>query len=380
MAKGLPEATELLTLPDRSKMLLSYSRSPGTQLAVFSAIDRKAALKAVDLLLAKSILFFVALISLTIIISVIASKRLTSALTLLHQATKKIGEGKFDEVNIQVNSKDEIGDLANRFNQMASEVSNLMKANMERVRMEDELKTAKLVQETLFPAPKADLGKVEIAGRYEPASECGGDWWHYCKIGGKDFFWIGDATGHGVPAALITSAARSTACMIELYNDQNLGPAQAMSYMNRTILQTSSGKMNMTFFIGCYDPKTNKFSYASAGHLPPYLISQGSQLKPLQDSPGSPLGYDPNTEYTAAEFEVTPGTSIICFTDGLQDVVNPAGEAFGKKRVRNLFKEAGDKTTRAEAMVEDIYGQLMSYRSNTQLVDDVTFFAIHFKA
>ncbi len=104
------------------------------------------------------------------------------------------------------------------FNIMAAEVSRLLDQTAEKARMESELQTAKTVQETLFPETRAKIGPLAIAGYYEPASECGGDWWHYCQIGNKIFLWIGDATGHGAPAALITSAAKSASTIIERLN------------------------------------------------------------------------------------------------------------------------------------------------------------------
>src|SRR5690606_35511909 len=109
---------------------------------------------------------------------------------------------------------DEVGGLAQGFNFMAGEVSRLMEETKEAARMEGELETVRLVQETLFPEPVKRVGDFHLAGHFEPASECGGDWWHYCKVGDKLFIWIGDATGHGAPSAMVTSAAKAAATII----------------------------------------------------------------------------------------------------------------------------------------------------------------------
>jgi phosphoserine phosphatase RsbU/P len=378
--KGIPEGSESIAPPGAEEMLISYSKVPIAGLTVMSMISKKTALRAVQILLTKSILFFVALISVTVILSLLASKRLTSALTALHEATRQIGEGNFEQVHVDVQAKDEIGDLANRFNQMAHEVSNLMKANMDRVRMEGELQTAKLVQETLFPAVYSDFGSLEVAGYYEPASECGGDWWYYNQIGDKYFFWIGDATGHGVPAALITSAARSAACMIERLGGVDLTPSRAMALLNRSIREVSRGKINMTFFLGCLDPQTGKFSYCNASHLPPYLIKSTGTIGQIQSDIGPILGYEEDPQFQTAEIDLYAGDSIIVFTDGVCDIVNPAGESFGRKRTRNAFHEAATTSgTSAQSILNHINVQTSSFRETGALVDDVTFFVIKIK-
>src|SRR5690606_10878260 len=149
-----------------------------------------------------------------IIIGVFASNTLTSAIRNLAEATSKVMDGDFS-VRVEPKSGDEIGALAQSFNKMTEEVSRLMEKTAENARMEAELKTAHTVQATLFPQNEAHLGPIAIYGKSEPASECGGDWWHCSHIGNKVYGWIGDATGHGVPAALLTSAARAVASVIE---------------------------------------------------------------------------------------------------------------------------------------------------------------------
>lgn len=122
-----------------------------------------------------------------------------------------------------------------------------MSETAEKARMESELQTAKTVQETLFPAFQNTFENLQIAGHYEPASECGGDWWYYYKTNNKIILCIGDATGHGAPAALITSAARSAASVTE---NLNLEAHQIMHYLNKAIYDVSRGRVMMDFFSG----------------------------------------------------------------------------------------------------------------------------------
>ena len=187
---------------------MSYSRLGLSDIVVISTVSMNKALKAVDVLIKKSALFFIALIASTLLISLFASSQLTSALRELFEATAKIAQGDFS-VRVLVRSKDEVGGLAESFNWMAEKVSHLMSETAEKARMENELATVKTVQETLFPADNLSDPRAQVVGHFQPASECGGDWWSYTLIGNKLYLWIGDATGHGAPAALITSAGQA---------------------------------------------------------------------------------------------------------------------------------------------------------------------------
>lgn len=202
---------------DRKEMIISFSEIGFGDSFVLAAVKKELALSALDQLLKKSVVFFVLLVAVIAIVSLFASGSVTNALTQLFEATEKVTQGKFD-IQVKVKSSDEICVLADNFNLMAKEVSRLVAQTAENARMQNELQTAKTVQETLFPDANALLEKIAISGFYEPASECGGDWWHYCMINGRAvFFRIGDATGHGAPSALITSAAKSAAAIIEIF-------------------------------------------------------------------------------------------------------------------------------------------------------------------
>ncbi len=218
----MPDGTAEMKGSDRQTYLVSYAATGFGDLMVVSYVNKKKALKAVEVLVAKSLMFFVALIASTVVISVFAARQLTSQLSLLFEATKKIANGDFN-VKIETRSRDEIGGLAQSFSWMAQEVSRLMSETAQKARMENELATVKTVQETLFPPACMTFGPLEIVGHFEPASECGGDWWSYSRVDNRVFLWIGDATGHGAPAAMITAAARSAAAVIEAFPDMTPG-------------------------------------------------------------------------------------------------------------------------------------------------------------
>lgn len=377
--KKVPEGIEEIPSPLKAgvRYLASYSEVGVAGLMVTSFVDKKAALAAVDVLLRQSLMFFLIVISATMIVAVIASRGMTYALSNLSDATLKVAQGDFD-VRVNDRAGGEIGLLATSFNAMAGEVSRLMKETAEKARMESELATARAVQETLFPEPNASIGTVEISGHYQPASECGGDWWFYCENGDKVYIWIGDATGHGAPAALLTSAARAVASVIT--QGPPLPVSDCLAILNHAICDTSKGQMMMTFFIGCIDKVTGEFSYANASHEPPYLLNRPEAgVEPKRDSfiplnaVNNPrLGERMDCSFRETSIQLKPGDTIILYTDGVVDVKNPERKSLGERRfLKSLAKTLAVNPATQEAMGE-VTASIEEFRSDEPLEDDVT--------
>ncbi len=363
--------------------LASYASVGWGDLYVVSTVLESKALSAMNVLKRKSILFFVILLAATTILSLLASSSVTQSLTQLFEATGQVSKGQFD-VQVDVQSQDEVGALAANFNRMASEVSRLMGQTAETARMENELQTARMVQETLFPAPHADLGPVEVVGFYEPASEVGGDWWSYTQVGQSVYFWIGDATGHGAGAALITSAAKSAAGLIE-----SLGftPSQALSALNRSIYDVSRGKIMMTFFLGKLDLKTLKMSYSNASHEAPFLFRHKEEDQPykkkdiefLNEVNNPRLGQARDSIYKEVSVQLGLGDLIFFYTDGVPDIRDKKNQDWGEREfIKNLISAVNSSPSPTEVMAA-ISENIQAYRQGAALADDLTFFIVKTK-
>lgn len=374
---------EKLSDQNGAAKLASYASVGWGDLYVVSTVLESKALAAMNVLKRKSILFFVILLATTTILSLLASSSVTQSLTQLFEATGQVSKGQFD-VQVDVQSQDEVGALAANFNRMASEVSRLMGQTAETARMENELQTARMVQETLFPAPHADLGPVEVVGFYEPASEVGGDWWSYSQVGQSVYFWIGDATGHGAGAALITSAAKSAAGLIE-----GLGftPSQALSALNRSIYDVSRGKIMMTFFLGKLDLKTLQMSYANASHEAPFLFRQKEEGQPykkkdiefLNEVNNPRLGQARDSIYKEVSVQLGLGDLIFFYTDGVPDIRDKKNQDWGEREfIKNLILAVNSSPSPTEVMAA-ISENIQAYRQGAPLADDLTFFLVKTK-
>jgi sigma-B regulation protein RsbU (phosphoserine phosphatase) len=385
-AKKTPEGIEELMISRNDNYLASFAEVGIGDLVVISMVEKSAALAAVAVLLRKSALFFILVIAVTMIIAVFASRGMTFALFRLSEATKRIAEGDF-AVRVEVGSGGEIGQLAKSFNTMAGEVSRLMRETAEKARMESELATARTVQETLFPESLQHLGAVEIAGHYVPASECGGDWWFYCENGDKVYIWIGDATGHGAPAALVTSAARAVVSVITSGPEMPVG--ECLSVMNRAIYDTSKGKMMMTFFLACIDRSSGVVSYSNASHEAPLVLrargpadgeAKRSDFEPIIDVNNPRLGEQPDRVFKESKLQLADGDTIVFYTDGVVDLKNPETKQLGERRFMKMLASGLSGSTGLPHSLGTIVQALEDFRTNVPLDDDVTLILCRYQS
>jgi phosphoserine phosphatase RsbU/P len=376
---GINEGSSEYQSGDRT-VLSSYSKVGLGDLKVISLVDKQFALMGVKNLIKKSTYCLMMILSVCLFMSLFVSNTLTSSLRLLYQATKEVATGNFN-VKLQVKSSDEVGGLSESFNHMAGEVSRLLAESSEKARMEGELATARTVQETLFPPATATVGNLEICGYYQPASECGGDWWHYCEIGPYVYIWIGDATGHGAAAALITSAARSAAAVIENFNE--ITPGQVLALVNNSIHSTSKGKMMMTFFLAAVHRETGQVVYCNASHESPYILRnkrplEKGDLEIMDQTNGPRLGHERNSAYPEAAAQLSDGDMVLFYTDGIPELHNKENKTWGERRYIKAIFEATETPTLND-FHDTLKERIEKFRDGSDLKDDVTFVIIKFR-
>ncbi len=381
-ADHLPNDTAQATNLAGQISLNSFTRVGLSNLIAISSIEKSLALSAIDELVLQAGVYFILLMCLAIPIAMYASSQVTRRLTILDSATTELAGGNF-EVSLDINSNDEVGNLSKNFNAMVAKVSVLMKDNVDKARMEKELETAKVVQDTLFPERHSQIDQVQISGYYEPASECGGDWWYYFKSGTRVFVCIGDATGHGASAALITSAARSAVSLIE--TSPSITPATFLQMLNRAIYVSSKGHIQMTFFVACIDPEKNKMTYANASHNAPYMIKKSDapikkkDLIPLlSEDQGFRLGQEISSRYGEVVIDFEPGDRLFLYTDGLTDIENPEGKLWEERGLIKSLTSAATNNDNIQTAMVGIVTEANEFRSGAALKDDVTFFGVQF--
>ena len=363
---------------------------PGTPWSLYHYVGRDYALSSLHFL-RSSIQFLWFLIFIAVIcVATVLSKRLVGPLNILTEAAREYGEGNLGyEFNIK--GRDEIAVLASHFKEMALKIVTYMETEKESVRMEEELKVAQAVQRSLVTDSFPDLPQYDVAGFYQPASEAGGDWYGYVDIPEEKamLFILGDVTGHGVGAALVTAASNTFFKTLELWfasPDISTEPHEILYHINRVIHRSTKGKMAMTMFVVKLYLETGKMEYANAGHNSPYVFHKPVPGEVVKKKPkilqplvlkGTPLGYAAESEYKKKESQMQPGDYLMIFSDGIIECCNPSEEEFGKKRFKADL-ESYEKEN-SEEFIERIKDSAYTYYEGNPQNDDITLLMIRHK-
>jgi serine phosphatase RsbU (regulator of sigma subunit)/predicted ester cyclase len=208
----------------------------------------------------------------------------------------------------------------------------------ERERVEQELRVARDIQQASLPKEVPELEGWQIVPYYQPAREVGGDFYDFHLLSeGRLGLVVGDATGKGVPAALVMS----TTCGMLQLAAQALGsssPGEVLSRVNEAVLARIPPNMFVTCFYAILDPKSGHLHYANAGHNLPCCRREDAATTDLS-ARGMPLGLMPGMSYEENETVLEPGDCTLFYTDGLVEAHNSQGEMFGTPRLRSLLAE-----------------------------------------
>jgi serine phosphatase RsbU (regulator of sigma subunit)/predicted ester cyclase len=229
----------------------------------------------------------------------------------------------------------------------------LEQERIERELIEQELGLARSIQQASLPKEVPRLEGWQISPYYQPAREVGGDFYDFFELeDGRVVVVVGDATGKGMPAALI---AEATSNMLRAVA-QALGsssPGGVLSRVNETLLARIPDNMFVTCFYAILDPKSGSLSYANAGHDLPYLWQSG-EAQELR-ARGMPLGLMPGMDYEEKEITLQADEAALFYSDGLVEAHDPKGEMFGFPRLRELVAEHGENRSLGDFLLEKLY-------------------------
>jgi serine phosphatase RsbU (regulator of sigma subunit) len=186
-----------------------------------------------------------------------------------------------------------------------------------------------------------------------PAREVGGDFYDFHLLsGGRLGVVVGDATGKGVPAALVMS---TTCGMLQAVSQaiDSSSPGQILERVNEALFANVPANMFVTCFYAILEPKSASLSYANAGHDLPYLHRNGD-AEELR-ARGMPLGLMPGMSYEQKEITLQAGDSALFYSDGLVEAHDPKGEMFGFPRLRALVAEHGEERSLGNLLLEELY-------------------------
>jgi serine phosphatase RsbU (regulator of sigma subunit)/predicted ester cyclase len=225
----------------------------------------------------------------------------------------------------------------------------------ERERVEQQLRVARIIQEASLPKEVPQLEGWEITPLYRPAREVGGDFYDFFELDdGRVGVVVGDATGKGVPAALVVTATYSMLRAVA----QALGsfsPGELLAQVNETLLARIPANMFVTCFYAILEPESGSLSYANAGHDLPYL-RHGDHAEELR-ARGMPLGLMSGMSYEEGEASLRQEDKVLFYSDGLVEAHDPEGDMFGFPRLRALLAEHAEEEQRSlgDFLMEELY-------------------------
>ena len=221
---------------------------------------------------------------------------------------------------------------------------------IERERIEQELRVARLIQQTLLPKEVPELPGWQISSYYQPAREVGGDFYDFLYFeDGRMGIVIGDVTDKGVPAALVMATTRS---ILRSIAHASISPGKVLEQANDLLHPDIPPKMFVTCLYAILDPVSGHLEYANAGHDLPHWRHNG-KVTELRAT-GMPLGLMPEMFYEEKEVTLGAGDSVLFYSDGLVEAHNPQREMFGFPRLARLLEEKGHGTPAIDYLLAEL--------------------------
>ncbi len=247
----------------------------------------------------------------------------------------------------------------------------LVHKEQERRRLEQELDIARHIQQALLPKDFQHFPHFQVTGINQPCLAVGGDYFDLMELSsGRIAFVIADVSGKGLGAALVTAVLQGTFSAMTLGQD----PGNVFAHVNRFICAHSELERHATLFFGVLDT-AGQLEFISAGHLPALLVHAG-RVESVFPAKCLPLGLFLQAEFKTSSSALEPGDTLVLFTDGITEAMNPREEQFGIERLQEVVRR------HASAPVEQLQAAILAaveeFTSGAYQADDVTLFIIRY--
>ena len=330
-----------------------------------------------------SIMVFVAILIVLLLIIMIMVRRFTNSFTApllaLREDVKTISSGNLDH-RIQAVNNDEVGDLAESFNDMAGSLDKYIKdyisLNKEQERLSAELSIAEDIQRSMLPTDFDISDSIKIYATMTPAKEMGGDFYDYFRIDDDHIgIVIADVSGKGVPAAMFMVVART---LIKIRTTAPGTPADVLYDVNNTLCRENASNQFVTVWFAILTESTGELICANAGHEYPALRHKGGAYELLMTDNMPPLATVEELEFVDVKYSLRDGDSLFLYTDGVIEAKNSQKGRFGSDRMLNMLNRDIDASP--ETILKDMISEIDSFVGEMEQFDDITMMSIVFSA
>ncbi len=303
---------------------------------------------------------------------------LVRPLDALLTGVRQVNAGQLD-VTVPVRVEDEIGFLSRSFNGMVQSLAAARATLAAQERLQSELDIARSIQQRLLPRRLPLLVGFDLAAACHPARETSGDSYDLLlDSGGQLHLVVSDACGKSVPAALLVALSRNP---LRAALARTGDPAAALSETNRLLVPDLAAHQFVAVACATLDPATHLLQLANAGQVYPALVRAEAGGPPtcqfLETSgPRLPLGLVPNLVYESLAVPLLPGDLLVCYSDGLVEATNPAGEPFGFDRLSSLLTETVATSRPAADTLAHVLAAVSAWAEGDPHPDDITLVVV----
>jgi len=224
-----------------------------------------------------------------------------------------------------------------------------------------------------FP-PFPDRRDFDIYAGMVTAKEVGGDLYDFFLLGNDRLgFVVADAAGKGLPAAIFITLTRT---LLRAAAQRLESPGECLRTVNAMLCMDNPTLMFTTAFYGVLDTNTGEVLFANAGHNPPYVLRNSGEVDTLTGLGGVALGIIEDLTYKTQRCQLAPGESVVCFSDGVTEAIDPGGNLFGEARLIALF--GGAAHLHPTELFGTIIAEVDSYMSLAPMADDVTLLVVRY--
>ncbi len=237
--------------------------------------------------------------------------------------------------------------------------------------LESELELSQVVQRGLLPQQPPTIPGLTVAAFSRPAQIVSGDYFDFVRFkdGGHGIV-MADVSGHGVSAGMLMSSLQTAFHTLVPAADS---PLEVLERINRLYAHNIRVTSFVTVFFGKLDPQTRTFTYGSAGHSSAYLYRASTNEEVLLHPTGPAIGLMEGFHVRSEQVDLRPGDTLLLYTDGVTEAMNPGHEQFGLDRLADTIRE--NHALAPEQLIQKILLTVTNFSGGSPLVDDVTLVA-----
>ncbi len=308
------------------------------------------------------------------------SQRITKPISILNSGAKKIGAGDLN-YNIEINTSDELENLANEFNTMSTDlqhyITDLEESTKQKERIQSELNIASKIQQDMLPLifpPFPDKPQIDIFGSMHAAKMVGGDFYDFFLINeNKLGFVIADVSGKGIPASLFMVISKT---LIKSEAMSGISPAEVLANVNKTLLEGNDEMMFVTVLLCMLDLETGELTFANGGHNPPLIGKHESDFDYVELNKAKVVGVFDRATFSNQTIQMEKGDTIFLYTDGVTEAMNPVSEQFTEDRLINTMK--GLNTSSVKMIKEKVLDDVERFVDGAEQSDDITTLVVKY--